>query len=208
MKKYNNFILESYDGIPANLKDVLKDCQPFISELKKCVRHSVDGPLYRFLNRGFNEDFDIIQKFKSQLLTRKPSDTPKEVHDYLNELFHDKFGWFVRNGVFSIYDGYMGYYEYFVMPIGDYEIVWSDKYFDLWNTVERILYDSKNDYVYIFDNNVKDELKSIVDTYKEGYLNAAMDSGKEISIKCDSYYLIPKSYKEELIKLIWNDEKI
>jgi GNAT superfamily N-acetyltransferase len=90
MKTYNNFILESFGGIPANLKDVLDDCQPFISELKKCIKYTDDEPTYRFLTRGFDSEFDDIQKFDSQLLNRKPSDTPKEIHDYVDENFRNK----------------------------------------------------------------------------------------------------------------------
>jgi hypothetical protein len=187
------------------LNDVLVDCQPFISELKKCVNGNLDDPTYRFLTRGFDSEFKNILKFKSRLLNRKPSDTPKEVHDYLNKLFYDKFGWSVRNGVFSIYGDYGQYSKYIVMPIGDYEIVWSDKYYDLYNKLSSMLEYDTIEYTL---SSKSSELKSIVDTYKEGDLNAAMNSGNEISIKCDSYYLIPISYKEELIKLIWNDEKI
>jgi hypothetical protein len=117
---------------------ITKDCQPFLKECKN---------LGRFLYRGSqtigNElsQSKFIKKtpFLYSVLTRKnrtSSDTPIELHKYLNEQFKKKFGWFVRSeGVFTTFDEetaskYGSSYIFF--PIDNYKYIYSNEVTDIY----------------------------------------------------------------------------
>jgi len=177
----------------------IDECAIFINDLKKCKPGS-------FLIRGVWEDVDV-EEFYPYYQGRTPENTPYEVHDKLNDLFNKKFGWYVRNGVFCFgsetdgdieqpFDTEYGSDTYLVFPTGKYDIVWNEEIKDLFYEIDFI--DERK-----IDEYEKD-IQEIVDTYVEGDLCDAIESGNEICIDCNSYYLINQKYIKKIIHRIWN----
>jgi len=142
LRNYTNFINENVDQV---LNNVFRDCKPIIDEIKKC------GEI-KFLYRGMDIKNLDIKRFTS-LEKRTPLDTNEYIHDKLNELFKEKFGWNVRDGVFAyfqeprvnrfIHDEYKwnnktmyGTNTYIMFPIGEYKYCWSPKVDDLYGEFE------------------------------------------------------------------------
>lgn len=73
--------------------DIEKDCKPYLSEMKNAKN---------FLMRySLNYKFDTIVKYKLKR-DREPVDTPKVLHDIMNDGLKERFGWYPRsNGLFT-----------------------------------------------------------------------------------------------------------
>jgi hypothetical protein len=142
--------LKKYEDVQSEnlLEQVFSDCKIFIEDLKKCDKGN-------FLVRGVNnwnlEDYNINLFELNTTNNRKPSDMPLKVHNKLNYLFNEKFGWNVRNGLFSfgrnfyspndknnkeqMESGY-GNQSYLLFPCGEYDIVWSETIDDLYSSLD------------------------------------------------------------------------
>ena len=191
IKKYNKY-LESVEEI--SLDKVFDDCKPFINDLKKCKKGDF---LLRGVGNNNMKPFDI-KKFDAPY-ERIPRNMPIEDHDTFNFLLKQKFGWYVRDGVFCF--GYnlnkrenldgkkedvgYGIKTFIMFPLGNYKFVYHPEINDLF--VE-------------YNTN---KIPEIIDTYKNTSLENAIYYGNEISIGCEEYYLIEQSYLKELIKKIW-----
>lgn len=184
--------LKSYESIKSpTLKDVFRDCKYFIDETMKCNKGS-------FLIRGMHDmdNYDICL-LKSTLDYRLTLNTPGNVHDYMNKLFIKKFGWKVRNGAFcfgwniddSSSDIDIGYGSktFIVFPVGDFNIVYHPEIYDLYYEIDSVWNGDDDKFI-----RYKPELRKIVNEYKTGSLEDAIESGNEISIKCDEYYIIQR----------------
>ena len=101
-------------------KTLKKDCAPYLRILQKG-----EFPLVR---GGFdNTDKYLIQKSGHVGSGRTPRDTPKYLHDLMNEIFKKKIGWDVRNGISTTPDpsqatAYGGLTLFF--PIGKISWTW------------------------------------------------------------------------------------
>ena len=122
------------DEVHNILQRLQRDCKPFITEYK---RSNCKG----FLYRGSDRSQGLIQKVRSRVDNiRYPKDTPEELHNQLNNEFHKKFGWPVRNGVFTTGSSIFakGYGRpYIFLPIGKYKYVWSESTKDLFEKFEN-----------------------------------------------------------------------
>jgi hypothetical protein len=110
------------------LKSLLtRDCSKFLSVLKGT---------HDLLYRGKGELIDKWKVFKSRVHSgREPKDTDPILHDELNNEFRKKFGWPVRNGIFSTsnIDNTTPYgTSYMFFPIEPYTFCWSPKIEDLY----------------------------------------------------------------------------
>jgi hypothetical protein len=133
MSRLDKFIDESETGreIISLLK---KNCKNFINELKGGIKHC----LYRGYGTKSINGFIIL---KPHIDDREPVDTPKELHNYLNDKFKKKFGWNVRNGVFT-FPSDLATYKYgnnsLFFPIGKYRYVYSKVFEDLYEHVDNL----------------------------------------------------------------------
>lgn len=146
LKTYENYKPIIFEE--STLDDVFKECSQFINELKT-------SPKGTFLIRSLEMSQDIVS-FDHNLKNRQPADTPKNIHDILNKLFKEKFGWKVRNGVFtlaakypeqSIKSGYAtgtkilktgySFTTYLFFPVDNYEMIWSPKIKDLYYFLDK-----------------------------------------------------------------------
>lgn len=125
------------------LNKINKECSQIINEYKKAGR---------LLFRGSNSKGPEVSPNVYRCVPRtdrRPKDTNWTHHIEVNELFKEKFGWYVRSeGVFASTKTYSaasyGDLNLF-LPINGYEYVWSRKYNDLYSdfleNLEDFLYD-------------------------------------------------------------------
>ena len=100
-------------------------------DCKKYIKESEGHVMYRGIGSGPIDEWSV-RKVHSN---RYPKDTPQELHDELNELFDEKFGWGCRNGIFCT--GSMSFANSYgnvvtIYPKDGYKYCWSDNYHDLY----------------------------------------------------------------------------
>ena len=124
---------ELIDNIPRAREAIERDCKTYIRE----VGDPFDGNnvLYRGA-KGW--DGISLWRVKGRGKPRLPKDTPKILHRISNIAFKKKFGWPVRDGVFTTSDSYMAsdYGRVGVFyPIGNYKYAWSPEVDDFYEDV-------------------------------------------------------------------------
>lgn len=170
------------------IKMLEKDSGKYIKELKKTKT---------FLMRG---SFDFspwsgkgYTKKQARLKDRVPRNSNKHFHDYLNQLFMNKFKWPVRNGVFAASQS-VGIYgsPALFFPIGDYKYAWSPEYKDLFNIIPSFDRSKPKEQAleYMKKHGFDKNFKKAVATYKDKDLKGAMRVGQEVSFNTKGYYLV------------------
>ena len=123
----------TYTGDVPDWSPIVKDCKPFIKQLKGA---------HNLLLRGSNKQNPGIMKLKPRK-DRHPMSTPYAIHDMLDGFFKDRFGWNARSeGVFCtgnlstalFYAGVNGVNS--VWPIGNFKYLWSPDISDLFSTLQ------------------------------------------------------------------------
>jgi len=171
-------LFESYDFL-KQFTQVSQDCKPFLQD----INHNSS---FR-IARGSKRIFENIQKQTSRLENRVPSHTPMDVHNKMNVILNDKFGHPFRNGVFGTGDviGAKAYGRvYSMLPIGNYEFIWSSTIKDLfeeWLDLHDMLDSKAPEALY----------KKIKKAYKNTNIIHAIKSHNEIMLWCKQYYLVP-----------------
>jgi len=174
-------------------KILLKDCQPFIQEMKQ---------ERQMLWRGTEMDIDGIKKYTAKRTERSPKDMPIWVHNYLNDLYVKRIGWPVRSGVFCYNENITDTYgkPKWLFPIGNYRYIWSREIDDLFH----IFVDWKMEYIKdqrragvdpnkisIKNNDIREWATAVVEMipYHNSHYGRA-GARNEISVWCDEYYLV------------------
>jgi len=124
--------------IRKSIKTLKDECGPYIRDASDAKR---------FLGRWIKQEFRGINKIKPRT-DRKPTDTPKWLHVYMDKLFFKKFGWKPRSeGVFALAVNKIEYMTsyYPVFPIGEYGYIWSPKVTDLYMTLKDKFDDTYKD---------------------------------------------------------------
>ena len=144
---------------------------------------------------------------------RKPLDTVRDLHDYLDELFKKYHGWNARSeGVFatpklSLAKGFGK--PFYMYPIGDFKFLYNPKSEDIVELLEPLRIQLRSDADPVarrkepyFPNSwdIEDEvaeaakkekeLLEIIKGYKSTGLSTATAKNAELMIKCKSYYMI------------------
>jgi hypothetical protein len=170
------------------------DCAPFLKESKgNILYHGTANTVY-----GYE-----ITQWKER---EKPTNSPKVLHDKLNELFKKMFGYPIRNWLFTtgnletswLYSGSINrYISTAIFPIGEYEYVYaSDKDAeDLYTMYSSYLTD-----VSIKNATMPRSEKDIAATnlllkkvphlhwkFNEDLISG-IKSGNEVMIKCNKFY--------------------
>jgi len=188
--RLQGFLTEKIISPENVIKILVSSCQPFLKEIK----NGRNGFLYRGKN---SYSAASIERFSSRI-DRKPKDMSALNHDILDELFEKKFGWKSRSeGVFcsghpSIAARYGSIYIFF--PIGEYKYLWSPEIKDLFDRVRMKSWswlEKGTREVRVAER--LENLRGMVDTYKDNDLKEAMYSGNEISVKCKTFYLVDLS---------------
>lgn len=132
---------------------------------------------------------------------RKPRFIPEDVHNEMDNVLYDMFGWYPRsNGVFTGSEGVAREFAtniskvYLFFPVGDYSYIWTEDYMSLYQIYDR-LSDLKamgqtNDPQYEALKNGL--LKMSKKVYKKRNLNKAVENNKyfEAIFNCESFYLV------------------
>lgn len=132
--RLNSYITE--DTKLLTVSDIKKDCKPYLSELK-----SSRNILMRF---SLNYKFKTLTRYNLKK-DRKPVDTPKALHDIMNDSLREKFGWSPRsNGLFvwltrrSSIERLIKLHKTsnsklaYVFPIGPYKYIYSPSIEDIY----------------------------------------------------------------------------
>ena len=180
------------------LKKVLSECTQYVNELKNC-------PKGYFLYRGTNYQVEDVRLGESRLSHRPPLNMPDNLHDSVNTIAENKFGWKIRNGVFCY--GFtsldevpepLGYgIQYLCFPVGNFTFIYSPEHFDLVGHFKDKDFKVTNAYIeeMVFKTT---SLKDAIDSNK--YRNGI---GNEISVNVKTYYLVDVKHRKELANAIW-----
>ena len=148
MSRLQQYILGEDKKFAEISSMIQRDCKPFLKEIK-----GGKSLLFRGNKRRIND----ISKVRSRLKDRIPSDTLKEIHNHMNKLYNNEFGWPVRNGIFATgnFNTTKSYGNgYIFFPIGKYEFVWSPDVEDFFTQLE-----DDNEYLVYYPENYFDDYK-------------------------------------------------
>ena len=167
-------------------KRIRSECRQFLKDvyersghriLRRELRQVYDGKAYRIVPRK----------------DRRPKDMPKELHAVLNVEFKKRFGWNVRDGVFTYTQGMAptAYCNIFV-PVGRYRYCYSPAIRDLYVSRFSIKQAWEGQWLdkWIDDQDYTD--KGLGSFVKE------MLQAREVVFDCKAYYLIHGSVWERL----------
>lgn len=207
-------------------KNIEKDCQPYIKAVKSLnhvfIRYSRNLVPHQIRKTEVRKD-------------RYPVDMPLAIHNVMDDLLYSKFGWKPRSeGVFcysKVLDDSIEWSEYFIVfPTGDFSFVWSPEVSDLVTylsgriflipeikdmagtayyknvlpIVEDLLKRGNENPLY---RKIMAVIKEVIKRYTDKDLRAALRSLNEISVRCDSYYMVGGSrYYKDLLRLFGKDE--
>jgi len=223
-------------------KEVKKNCQPYLRTIKKNKK--------LFLFRGMSGRHDSIG-LKTVRKNRRPLDTDEYVHDMVNGVMEDLFGWKVRSEGIFVTGNPAQASRYgsinIVFPVGKYEYLWSEEANDSYvylrsmyifklltnehrsemmeafNKSEELkkMYSSYDDverdlklgdaiekpmFQRAFGDLIEMAIEKIlVDIlkYRDNNLEKAIMLGKEITVRCDSYYYFDTIYEDILSIALW-----
>jgi len=214
MKSYNSYIIEravSKEKGEKLVKEIQENCQPYIDEMKGSVMNFYRG---FYFDDNFLPDYEI---YSHDYNYRKPKDTEEFIHDLINEISEEKFGWGIRNGVFVTTNDAEATRHgepYIFIPIGHYEYAWhpkvvdlTDKLFDDWvSSLAGYMHHYHPDVFYRKNPRVFAEWKQVYKEFREKYFKKLINEYKntdlkqadwvEVSFKCDEYFLIHPSLLE------------
>jgi len=146
IKKINDLLIEGELKSPM-INEIKRNCIPFIKEYRQSRSDDI-------LYRGTQKYTPMYQRVTSRLDDRRPKDTSRGLHNELNFYFRRKFGWNVRNGVFTSSDYKLskefGDYCYIFLPIGDFEFVWSPEIKDIYDLIDNGRLMSMEDLHYMY----------------------------------------------------------
>ena len=155
---------------------IKQNCKPYLRENYSPI---LDLPLYRGVKTN-----KAVFKRDVRLENRKPLDNREVVHQGLNDVFKERFGEEFRNSLFATGDiteasNYGN--VYYIFPIGEFSYLWSPDVYDIYG--EWLEMELENARPIEFINNMrKKEWKHNTELLK------AIRSGREIMIRCKSYY--------------------
>lgn len=200
MKLYNFINEQSKEKTETQMEEIIdiivKDCKPFLSEFDM-----FHNPIYRGTNRD-DVIFDHVMKVRSRR-KRKPKDTPKHIHDLMDDLFFKYYGWKPRSeGIFVTHNrsfaGNYGFQVYF-FPKGKYQYLWHPQVEDIYATMSEIKSDPKSGINY--DTYVRDikkenmtpyfvkELENVIKNYQSKGFSKTTDR-HEAMFKVFEYYMV------------------
>ncbi len=183
------------------INDIKKKCQPFIREITK------NNPKQLLMYRGASTNTDMFTK--SPRTDRRPTDTPQDVHDALDNAFNDMFGWKARStGLFCtgsrrVASGFSNWNNpHMIFPNGKYDYLWSDKLADLYDNWTQTGTERHD----------KDVAQKLVKKGKyhqnTGLIEAlSIKSGSEIMVKCKNYHAIHVKYEYWVVTALFDPEQ-
>lgn len=178
------------DGDPTveNILNTIKrDCDPYLSMIN---RNLSMYPIYRGVyrhNYGTSIERGFWQYQTNQF--RKPKDMPLSVHQYIDNWFLNKFGIKYRSQAVFGTGSMMLAAEYgsphMMLPIGNFNFCWTPILEDLYKEFDGA--DA------MYGQEAINKWMSSLQYRQNDNLKLAIESGNEIMISCDEYYLLNAS---------------
>ena len=144
----------------------------------------------RYMYRGISPQYTHAERFiGTSVINRRPQDMPIDMHNFMNNLFLQKFGWRARsNAIFCTGDtDQASYYGslYKIFPTDGFRFIWSKAIRDLYGEYNK--YYCNDIYSERTSEEVEEHFVQLLKTYRNDNLGAAIYSGHEIMINCDQY---------------------
>ena len=186
--RLSNFVIDTCNlnegiDVSKHLKKIRNEC----SEILNIYQYTFPNGLYRASDSRF------IFKSRTPREDRDPRDTKPEVHEVLDKVFNEIFGWKVRSeGVFTSpsfpYADIFGDYKYYIFPTNGFKYVYN-------KTGNENIYDFIRNVFYTegVTNETTDVLRRIIEReYTDKSLERVIQqsSGVEVIIKCNKYYAL------------------
>jgi len=183
--KFKRYLIEEYTihDVTVIVNHINNDCKRYLGQLEDYNIRKEE-----MLTSGRVIPVKVFGE-KTIRKDRTPRDMPVNLHKWVDEWFHTKFGIKARSEtIFCVSDGVSAsnYGEpYLIFPIGEFDIIWSDKVVDLYNRAEVKHWD--------YDTYINNFLEFKASTYKKGHLLDALKTSNEIMLHCEKYYVLQKS---------------
>jgi hypothetical protein len=197
--------LEQYHlGIPESkwleaINFVEDNCQPWIQQAGYVPAWRGISLNKKFEIKGEDDRPNIFGVLKPRV-DRKPLDMRDEAKQLIDAATLDRFGWAGRSeGLFVTGNRHMAdnYGSLSIIyPIGDFKFIWNTKVAD--NFAPLSLWRGFND-----DAKVK-AIEGVTKDFTDQNLEAAITSGHEIMIKCDSYVALMPGLGNDFLSA-WNN---
>lgn len=214
MRLYN-YINEARGISPNELPQAISKCQPFIKDISK----------YSQLNFLWSGRKGKPHVFYGRVRTnRKPKDTPKEIHDVLDQAFEDNFGVKARSqSIFcSIQPQKAKEYgtPYIILPIGKYKTIWSSQVDDLYIYLEQYIQneldiggafqgwddsepEDREEVLNFLEENLPDAIRRwYTDEFYMKGIGSRLRWKQEVMLVCQEYLAISEDYREEAKRII------
>ena len=211
-------LYESQMTLEEAAKIFHEECEPFRKYSKHDFSRDID---YHGLYRGM--EMDDLAKVCRVRKNRKPSDTPIEFHNIMDDWFNKKFGIrFRSNAMFAVQNERLASQYgslYNVFPIGEFDICSSNEIIDLY---EELLRDCTN-YVAVFKlNHINTENSSFIYDFAkkysedyEPYLNRMLELANyklntplndiadtsEVMINCNKYLAVSNKKVNQMLEV-------
>lgn len=184
------------------------DIDKFMSDCKYFFQEREFSPFFLFhgsMKKSMPKDFTVT----TQIERTGPRDSIRLLHDSVNEVFKERFGYPFRNGMFATgsFNQANGFGDvYCIFPIGHFEWLGSDNlelrdltfyYNDVRNKIARkhgSKADNDRELAKEIENEavskIADEIKNSNDFFYNESLNKCLNNGGEIMLKMDKIYLV------------------
>jgi hypothetical protein len=200
--KLKLYLNEEENNIEEIYKILNKDCKKYLNYVKKANNDAFKSFLFRGVDFGKVSSSQNYKKIKSKKISRKPRYINTELHEILNKLLYEKFGWKPRTeGIFTgnyyIAQSFAKAKCFMFAPVGNFQYIWRKHIYVLYDYYSDIYYSN-----YSSDFFIK-ELKKELDKYSDENLHEAFNKHEmECIVKCDYYYLVSLSFLRDLHKKI------
>ncbi len=146
--------------------------------------------LYRGIRVNSSDPTFVEKKFHPD---RRPKDTVQGIHDYMNKLYKEKFGWEVRSGIsvtsaFTQASMYGGVFIF--LPVDGFKFVYNLEIFDFTDDFAGEWTDTGHRWIGKDDFHFKKNAQAVVDDSKDTNLKGAFGYQREIMFWCKKYYLL------------------
>lgn len=181
--RLQNYITETKEEVTELSEMIEKDCREFLNKTRGNV-------LYRgvkLLNIKLDSKKYAVLKPRSE---RRPTDTPKDVQEYVDTKLKKRFGWRPRTEGIFVTGSYSQAKDYgsvaTVWPIGHFKYIWSKDITDFYTDVYKRYQSLGPKRTLDFDG-----LDKAIESYQDSNLINAIRANKEIMLKTKEYYVVP-----------------
>ncbi len=187
---------------------IRNDCQFYLSQIKGAdtgfPRDQKQSIAWRGMSKEKHGDTQFVLK-DVRLDGRNPKDTDVDSHNYINREFTKLYGEPFRNAMFmtgNMRDTLRYGHAFQVFPVGQFNFIWSPTVTDLWikgGELRRALRIPMSRFTDPEERMKNEQYKSkvfkefnenVISSYQTDDMKAALGSGKEIMVRCKSYYAV------------------